>query len=85
MSNIAWNILELKKKTCLKFKSNWASCILSDKPTDGQMQKKKKKERKKVWLEPLPLVGHTETENKKNTNNKPKGRYIGYLHRTTSQ
>lgn len=35
-----WNILELEK--CLKFNSNWASCTLSDKPTDGQLQAKKK-------------------------------------------
>jgi hypothetical protein len=34
-----------------------------------------------VELEPLPLVGHTETGNKKNTNNKSKGHYTGYLHR----
>lgn len=50
---------------------------MSDKPTDGQLQAKKKK----VELEPLPLVGHTETGNKKNTNNKSKGHYTGYLHR----
>lgn len=30
------------RKNCLKFKSIWASYILSDEPTDGQMQKQNK-------------------------------------------
>lgn len=77
------------RKNCLKFKSIWASYILSDEPTDGQMQKQNKtktpKKPTKVGLDPLPPVGHTETENKKDINNKPKGHYTGYSHRQTSQ
>lgn len=64
----------------LKFKFNWASCILSNNPTNRQMPKK----RHRGW-NLLPLVSQTENKNKNNINNKPKGHYIGYLHRLTSQ
>lgn len=78
MSNNAWNILKLTNYFYPKFKCNWVPCILSGNPTDRQMQKKKKK--RGDW-KPLPLVGHTETKNKNNTDNEPKSHYDGYSHR----
>lgn len=77
MSNIAWNILELKN--CLKFKSNWASCILSDKPTDGHVGK-----RTRWGWNPAAGRFHTD-QTQENTNDKLKGHYTGYSHRPTSQ
>lgn len=63
-----WNILELEK--CLKFNSNWASCTLSDKPTDGQLQAKKKRWSWNPchwWVTQRPETKRTPTTNQRAT------------------